>query len=135
MGVRRMYLIIFRKASIAGAASMLVAAAAMAHHSFASEYDRDQPFRIEGAVNNVEWTNPHGWLYVDVEENGETVTYSFELASPSTLMRQGWRRNDLMPGDKLVITGYRARTRFNVGRATGIARDTGEAIYGLGINE
>jgi hypothetical protein len=124
-----------RKALIAGAAALLPAVHVLAHHSFASEFDRDQPFRIEGAVNNIEWTNPHGWLHVDVEEDGETVTYDIELASPSTLMRQGWRRNDLAPGDKIIVTGFRARNRFHVGRATGISRATGEGIYGRGIDE
>jgi hypothetical protein len=125
----------FRKALIAVAAATLTTGAALAHHSFASEYDRDQPFRIEGAVNEVIWTNPHGWLHVDVEEDGKTVTYELELASPSTLMRQGWRRNDLMPGDKIVVTGFRARNRFHVGRAAGISREDGEAIYGFGIDD
>lgn len=106
-----------------------------AHHSFASEFDRNQPFRIEGAVDSVEWTNPHGWLHVDVEEDGETVTYDLELPSPNTLIRQGWRRNDVQPGDKVVVTGFRARTRFHVGRATGISRDTGEPIFGQGVDE
>jgi hypothetical protein len=101
----------------------------LAHHSFASEFDRDQPFEIEGAVNSVNWTNPHGWLHVDVEEDGETVTYDLELPSPSTLMRQGWRRNDLQPGDKVAVTGFRARNRFHVGRANVITRDTGEEVF------
>jgi len=125
---------IIRTALIAGAATIAMTSAAFGHHSFASEFDRDQPFTIEGAVNHVEWTNPHGWLLVDVEEDGEMITYRIELASPSTLMRQGWRRNDLVEGDKVKITGFRARTRHNVGRATGISRDNGEAIYGLGID-
>jgi len=126
---------IIRMALIAGAATIAMASPAFAHHSFASEFDRDQPFTIEGAVNQIEWTNPHGWLLVDVEEDGEMITYRIELASPSTLMRQGWRRNDLMTGDKIKITGFRARTRHNVGRATGISRENGEAIYGQGIDE
>ena len=117
------------------AAATIATASALAHHSFASEFDRQQPFEIEGAVNSVDWRNPHGWLHVDVEENGETVTYDIELSSPSALMRQGWRRDSLVPGDKVVITGFRARTRFHAGRATSIIRDTGEAIYGLGIDE
>ena len=125
---------VIRKVLTVVSFTTLAAVPALAHHSFASEFDRDQPFTIEGAVNHVEWTNPHGWLLVDVEEDGETVTYRIELASPSTLMRQGWRRNDLVEGDKIKITGFRARTRHNVGRATGISRDNGEAIYGLGID-
>jgi hypothetical protein len=104
-------------------------ALSLAHHSFASEFDRDQPFEIEGAVSAVEWTNPHGWVHVDVVEKGETITYDLELPSPSTLMRQGWKRNDLKVGDKVVVTGFRARTRYNVGRANDITRDTGEAIF------
>jgi hypothetical protein len=126
---------VINKALITAVAAMLPLVHAFAHHSFASEFDRDQPFTIEGAVNNVVWTNPHGWLHVDVEEDGETVTYELELASPSTLMRQGWRRNDLVPGDNIVVTGFRARNRFHVGRATGISRENGDAIYGRGINE
>lgn len=116
------------------AAVLLTAAAATAHHSFASEFDRDQPFSIEGAVNDVEWTNPHGWLLVDVDEDGDVVTYRIELAAASILMRRGWRRGDVQPGDRLVIDGFRARDRFHVGRATLIARDTGEAIYGQSID-
>ena len=123
------------KVSAAAVAAAVVALAAaplagIAHHSFASEFDRDQPFEIEGAVNSVEWTNPHGWLHVDVVEDGETVTYDLELPSPSTLMRQGWRRNDLVPGDPVSVTGFRARDRFHVGRATEITRsDTGESVF------
>lgn len=114
--------------------AVVVAAVAMptssvAHHSFASEFDANQPFEIEGSVSSIEWTNPHGWLHVDVVEDGETVTYDLELPSPSTLMRQGWRRNDLAPGDKVSVTGFRARNRSNVGRASEIKRENGELVF------
>ena len=104
-------------------------ALSLAHHSFASEFDREQPFEIEGTVSSVDWTNPHGWLHVDVVEDGETVTYDLELPSPSTLMRQGWRRNDVQPGDKVSVTGFRARNRFHVGRALDINRENGDAVF------
>src|SRR5690606_25975359 len=104
-------------------------ASSMAHHSFASEFDRDQPFEIEGSVNSLEWTNPHGWLHVDVVENRETVTSDLELPSPSTLMRQGWRRNDRVAADKVSVTGFRARDRFHVGRANEITRENGELVF------
>ena len=130
-----MSIAVIRNTLIVGAAAMIATVSALAHHSFASEFDREQPFEIEGAVNSVDWRNPHGWLHVDVEEDGEIVTYDIELSSPSALMRQGWRRNSLVPGDKVMVRGFRARTRFHVGRATGISRDTGEAIYGQGIDD
>jgi len=118
---------------LVGAAVAIGVAPALssAHHSFASEFDRDKPFEIEGAVNKIDWTNPHGWIHVDVVEKGETVTYDLELPSPSTLMRQGWRRNDLQPGDKVTVTGFRARDRFNVGRANVITRDGKEIFRGV----
>ena len=118
-----------------GAAVATLAMPSVAHHSFASEFDREQPFRIEGTVNSIEWTNPHGWIHVDVEENGATVTYDLELPSPSTLTRNGWRRNDLVPGDRVVVTGFRARTRYHVGRAAGISRENGEAVFGGGVSD
>ncbi|WP_428096501.1 DUF6152 family protein [Candidatus Rariloculus sp.] len=106
-----------------------------AHHSFASEFDINQPFQIEGVVNSIQWTNPHGWLHVDVEENGATVTYDFELASPNSLIRRGWSRNDLQPGDTVIVSGHRARNRPTVARARGISRANGEAVFGGGVRD
>jgi hypothetical protein len=121
---------IVRSAFLAAAIALGTApVVSLAHHSFASEFDRDQPFEIEGVVSSVDWTNPHGWLHVDVVEDGESITYDLELPSPSTLMRQGWRRNDVKAGDKVMVTGFRARTRFNVGRASEINREDGEALF------
>ena len=113
----------------------LLPASSSAHHSFASEFDINQPFRIEGVVNSIQWTNPHGWLHVDVEENGDTVTYDFELSSPNSLMRNGWSRNDLQPGDRILVSGHRARGRPTVARASGISRENGEAVFGGGVRD
>jgi hypothetical protein len=127
----------FRAALFCGAVIAVgaVPTESLGHHSFASEFDVDQPFRIAGAVKEIQWTNPHGWLHVDVEEDGELVTYDFELPSPNTLMRQGWRRNDLQPGDRIIVSGHRARTRPHVGRANGISRENGNAVFGGGVED
>ncbi len=114
------------------AAAILLPLQISAHHSFASEFDINQPVDVTGAVTVVEWTNPHGRIRIDVEENGELVNYNFELPSPNQLTRQGWSRNDLQPGDVVRITGSRARTRRTVGRARGISRENGEAVFGRG---
>jgi hypothetical protein len=129
---------IFRAALIGGTlvAANLAPTAGHAHHSFASEFDVNQPFQIAGTVKAIEWTNPHGRLHVDVEEEtGEIVTYDFELASPNSLMRQGWSRNDLKPGDRIRVSGHRARNRPTVGRVNGISRENGEAVFGGGVKD
>src|SRR5262245_9712381 len=79
--------------------------AAWAHHS-QSEYDLRSKVDIEGAVTKVEWKSPHVWVYVDVtNDKGETVNWSFELPSPVTLMRRGWTRDSLKPGEHIKVSG------------------------------
>ena len=40
---------------------------AVAHPSFASEFDANKPVTLEGTVTKVEWANPHIWMYLDVK--------------------------------------------------------------------
>ena len=89
---------------------LIVSTPLLAHHSFRAMFDSNQPVEVTGTVTEVEWTNPHARFYVDVEdENGETVNWNFELASPNSLFRRGWSRNSLKPGDVVTVTAVRAR--------------------------
>ena len=91
---------------------------AMAHHAFQAEFDREQPFEVTGHVTKVEWMNPHARFYVDVEnEGGVLENWNFELGSPNGLMRRGWRRDTLEPGDQVTVKGWRARNNPLVGNA------------------
>src|SRR5215475_8403740 len=84
---------------------------ALAHHSFAAEFDRSKPVTMTGTVTKVEWANPHARFYIDVkDENGKVNNWDFELASPNGLMRRGWTRNSLRVGDVVTVTGWAAKT-------------------------
>ncbi len=104
--------------------SGLIAAAgsALAHHSFAAIYDSEQSVTVTGVVTNVDWLNPHAHFFVDVEnEDGAVENWDFELASPNGLMRLGWRRDSLKPGDEVTVVGIPARdgsTRANTRSVT-----------------
>ncbi len=83
---------------------------ALAHHSFAAIFDKDQPFTVTGVINKVDWKNPHMYFYVDVTgEDGAVVTWGFESYPPTMMIRQGWSRNTVTPGDPVTVTGWRAR--------------------------
>jgi hypothetical protein len=81
-----------------------------AHHSFAAEFDASKPVTLEGRVARLEWTNPHAWLYLDVEgEDGKVVQWALELSAPNALNRRGFRPDVARPGTKLVVKGYAAK--------------------------
>ena len=79
----------------------------LAHHSFSTEYDATKKVKLTGVVTNVAWTNPHMRVYVDVTDaNGKVTNWNLELTSPNSVRRQGWGRNDLKTGDKVIFEGY-----------------------------
>ena len=103
--------------------------AASAHHS-QSEYDLRAKVDVEGAVTKVEWKSPHAWIYVDVtSDNGQTVNWSFELPSPVTLMRRGWTRDSLKPGDRVKVTGAPAKNFPTIAIANFIWDESGKPLF------
>jgi hypothetical protein len=119
---------LFLVAVVAGVCLVLTAAA-WAHHS-QSEFDFKLDVAIEGRVTTLEWKSPHARLYVDVtDKNGETVNWNFELPSPNTLMRRGWKRDSLKPGDVVKVTGARARNFPSIAYATTVSDGDGHALF------
>ena len=103
---------------------LLAPAAALAHHSFAAEYDAKKPVTLKGTVSKVEWTNPHARFYVDVkDESGNVTTWNLELASPNVLTRNGWTRHSLNVGDVVTVEGTLARdgSKLSLGKSVAIA--------------
>lgn len=82
----------------------LAGGALRAHHSF-SVFDMETERTIEGRVVEFEWTNPHTWTWLDVEnEDGSTTRWGLEGMSPNYLGRRGWTKDTLQPGDRVRIT-------------------------------
>ena len=77
-------------------------APALAHHSFAV-YDHTRTITISGTVTRFQWTNPHGFIEMDVpQSDGSVKHYSVELTSINMMQRVGWRSNMIKAGDKVT---------------------------------
>ena len=98
-------------AALVCGAALAAAAPALAHHSFAAQYDANKPITLTGKVTKVEWTNPHIYIFADVkdENSGEVVNWAFEMGGPNALIRRGWTRNSLKPDDLVTFEGSLAR--------------------------
>ena len=78
-----------------------------AHHAFSAAYDSNKPFTVTGTVTSVDWVNPHVHINVDSKaEDGAVTSWKFEVGSPNGLMRSGWTRNSLKPGDPVTVEGF-----------------------------
>ena len=109
---------IIRGGVLIGALMLMSAAALSAHHSFAAEFDANQPVQLKGTVVKVEWINPHTWIHLDVKKNdGSMERWMIEGGTPNTLLRRGLTKNSLPEGTELVVDGYKAKNGSN--RANG----------------
>lgn len=115
---------------LAGATSLLAAKAALAHHSFAAEFNADMPVNLSGHVTKIEWMNPHTMFYLDVEkEDGSYENWAIELGSPNGLMRRGWTRNSLSIGDEVTVTGSQARDGGQKANARTVTLSDGKRMF------
>jgi len=154
-GSRRRIRADLRTGAVTGIAVAAIAASLplAAHHSFSAEFDSTQEIRATGAVTEVEWQNPHAWIHLNVTElcerraarrgsdapeeewacrtpgAEEGAAWAFELGSPNGLMRQGWTRNSLKPGDVVTISGTRARDGSTNSNARNVTKDDGTRLF------
>jgi Family of unknown function (DUF6152) len=106
---------------IALSGALLAGVPAMAHHSFAAEYDSKKPVKLQGIVTKIDWMNPHVYFFVDVkDESGKITNWGLEMGPPQLLQRAGWTRNTMKIGDEVIVEGTLAKDGANQANARSV---------------
>jgi hypothetical protein len=112
----------FRAFGLAGVAAAISAItmsaipAAFAHHSFAM-FDGEKTKVLEGTVKEFQWTNPHSWILLTVDNaEGQPEQWAIEMGGPGRLAGQGWTSSTLAPGMKIKAVVHPLRDGANGGQ-------------------
>jgi hypothetical protein len=115
-------------ATIAGLAAVVPA---IAHHSFAAEFDGSRSVRLRGTITKIEWSNPQSYFYIDVKDDkGNMLNWGCEGAGPGALTRRGWKKGDLKLGDTLIVDGYPAKDGSHLIDARRVTLPDGRIVSG-----
>lgn len=110
--------------------ALLLSTGALAHHSFSAEYDNDKPITLSGKVTEMKWSNPHGWIYLDVTgDDGKVTNWALETSAANGLIRRGWRKEDLPAGTVLQVEGWQARNGSSTGNIRSVTLSDGRKLF------
>ena len=103
----------------------------LSHHSFSAEFDVGRPVNITGSVTNIEWTNPHAWVHLAVEDSeGNIQNWAVEMLGVNALVRGGMSPQTVTSGDVLTVTGFGSRDGTNTANASSVTRTSnGESLW------
>jgi hypothetical protein len=99
-----------------------------AHHSFGL-YDMTRSVDIDGTVVQMEWSNPHCWLFIRTGgSDGAEVSYGFEMTSVGEMTRRGWKKTAVKPGDKVKVKYHPLRDGRTGGLMMSVMTADGQTI-------
>jgi Family of unknown function (DUF6152) len=101
---------------------------ASAHHSYSS-FDMTKSIKVTGVVKEFHWTNPHSFIVLEVTDSaGHPVDAILEANGPGYLVRQGWKRESVRPGDKITATVHPMRDGSAGGDLMDVTLPSGQVL-------
>jgi Family of unknown function (DUF6152) len=106
----------------------MVSVPVSAHHGTAA-FDTTKMVKVKGAVTDFQFVNPHVQVYFECKnEKGEAQQWQGELTAPNKLIRAGWDKHTLKPGDSITVGGYAAMSGAHTIWIRELIGPSGEAL-------
>ena len=122
--------LLFPMAAAVGISMLLTPGQLYAHHAFAAEFDGQKKVTLKGKIVKMDWFNPHAWLYISVKAaDGTDQTWALEFGSGTSLIKRGWRKDDLPVGDEVTVDGYLARNGSRTANVARVVMANGKALF------
>ena len=121
----------FALATVLGAA-LFQSTPALAHHSNVA-FEVTKVVTITGGVKAFEWRNPHTWVILTIDDGkGGKVDWAVEGRAPGVLLRAGWTKNSLQPGEMITVDMSPAKDGSKTGLVARVTKADGTILPNAG---
>ena len=101
---------------------------ALSHHSNVA-FEVNKIVTVTGVVREFQWRNPHTWLQLTVDDGkGGKVQWAIEGRAPGILLRAGWTRSSLAPGEIVTVDMSPAKDGSNTGLIARVTKADGTIL-------
>jgi hypothetical protein len=108
----------------------------LAHHGTSVSYDMKRTITLKGTVTEFVWANPHVQLYFDVKDDkGHVANWGGEFMNPSRMVKLGWTKTSLKPGDEITITLFPNLLNKNFGNVANVVLENGQKLVAISAEE
>jgi hypothetical protein len=100
----------------------------LAHHSNVA-FEVTKIVTVTGVVKEFQWKNPHIWILITVDSGkGVKTDWSLEGRAPGVLLRSGWTKASIQPGETITVDFSPAKDGTNTGLAARVTKADGTIL-------
>jgi hypothetical protein len=108
--------------------ALILTTPAFSHHSNVA-FEVTKVVSVTGVVKEFRWSNPHTWLTLVADDGkGGKVEWALEGRAPGVLIRSGWAKNSVQPGETVTVDFSPAKDGSKTGLIARVTKADGTIL-------